>query len=328
MIELLRDIKVDWLGKRKLFLSISATLIGIGLISLVAKGSFRYGVDFQGGTIVYVQFQSAPEIERIRAVLSQGELANSQIQPLAGGGLSNAVLIQLEQTSADVTDLGRGRELVSQALNKEFQGKFEIISSEAVGPKAGEDLRRQAVLATLYALGGILIYMAFRFEVIYGAAAVFAVFHDVLVTLGMFSITNREIDLTVIAALLTLVGYSVTDTIVIFDRVRENSKLNRREPLESALNKGINETMSRTIITAGLTFLAVLALFLFGGSTLNNFAFALLVGQVAGTYSTVAIAAPLVLIYTNLRGNAVPQAAVPVRPAVTKTPKQAKVKVK
>jgi preprotein translocase subunit SecF len=326
MIELLPNINVDWLGKRKLFLTFSAILIGIGLISLVSNGSFRYGVDFQGGTIVYVQFQDSPQIDRIRQLLGDSGLANSQIQPVSGGGMTNAVLIQLEQTSVDETDLGRGRQVVTDALNKEYQGKFEILSSESVGPKAGTDLRRQAVLATLYALGGILIYMAFRFEVIYGAAAVFAVFHDVLVTLGFFSIFNREIDLTVVAALLTLVGYQVNDTIVVFDRVRENRKLNRREDLETALNKGINETMSRTVITAGLTFLAVLALFLFGGSTLNNFAFALLIGQIVGTYSSIAIAAPLVLVYTNLRGETVLPAATPARPATAKTPRQAKVK--
>jgi preprotein translocase subunit SecF len=307
-------------------LVLSAFLIGIGLISLVLKGSFRYGVDFQGGTIVYVKFQDAPQIDRIRQLLGDSGLANSQIQPVSGGGIANAVLIQLEQTSVDETDLGRGRQAVSDALNKDYQGKFEILSSESVGPKAGTDLRRQAVLATLYALGGILIYMAFRFEVIYGAAAVFAVFHDVLVTLGLFSIFNREIDLTVVAALLTLVGYQVNDTIVVFDRVRENRKLNRREDLETALNKGINETMSRTIITAGLTFLAVLALFLFGGSTLNNFAFALLIGQIVGTYSSIAIAAPLVLVYTNLRGDAATQIVATPRPATIKTPKRAKVK--
>jgi preprotein translocase subunit SecF len=189
-----------------------------------------------------------------------------------------------------------------------------------VGPKAGTDLRRQAVLVTAYALGGILVYMAFRFELIYGAAAVIAVFHDVLVTLGFFSMFNREIDLTVVAALLTLVGYQVNDTIVVFDRVRENRKLNRQEPLEAALNKGINETMSRTVITAGLTFLAVLALFLFGGSTLNNFAFALLIGQIVGTYSSIAIAAPLVLIYTNYRGTSSAQ------PAAVRAPRPAKAK--
>src|SRR5688572_23868397 len=323
MIELLPKITIDWLGKRRLFFGISALLIGIGLISILSKGRLKYGVDFEGGTAVTVRFQGQPEDEQIRQILREAGLENPQLQALEGSGSGKDVLIQLELTSADEADLGRGRELVQEALNKHFAGQFQILSSESVGPKAGEDLRRQAVLATMYALGGILIYMAFRFEVIYGAAAVFAVFHDVLVTLGMFSITNREIDLTVIAALLTLVGYSVTDTIVIFDRVRENSKLNRREPLETALNKGINETMSRTIITAGLTFTAVLALFLFGGATLNNFAFALLVGQIAGTYSTVAIAAPLVLIYMNSRGHRVPQLAVPVRPAMVKAPKPA-----
>jgi len=319
MIELPK-INVDWLGKRKLFLVISIVLIGVGFLSLLAKGSFRYGVDFQGGTIVYVRFQNPPDVDEIRRLLSDSGLQNSQIQEMRGGGSNNDVLIQLEQTSADETDLGQGREAVAQALNKEFAGQFEIQSSESVGPKAGADLRRQAVLATSYALGGILIYMAFRFEVIYGAAAVIAVFHDVLVTLGFFSIFNREIDLTVVAALLTLVGYSVNDTIVIFDRVREGRRLNRQEGLESALNRGINETMSRTIITGGLTFLAVLALFLFGGSTLNNFAFALLVGQVAGMYSTLAIAGPMVLIYTNYRG------AASAQPVGARTPRPARAK--
>jgi preprotein translocase subunit SecF len=295
-------------------------------LSLGSKGSFRYGVDFQGGTILQVRFQDAPQIDRIRELLGENGLPNSQIQAVSGGGITNAVLIQLQQSTVDETNLGVGREMVEAALNKEFQGKFEVLSSEAVGPKAGTDLRRQAVLATLYALGGILIYMAFRFELIYGAAAVFAVFHDVLVTLGFFSIFNREIDLTVVAALLTLVGYQVNDTIVVFDRVRENRKTNRREDLETALNKGINETMSRTIITAGLTFLAVLALFLFGGSTLNNFAFALLIGQIVGTYSSIAIAAPLVLIYTRFREKTSSQRAAAGRPAAAKGPRPAKVK--
>ena len=320
MIELLPKVNVDWLGKRKLFILFSIALVGIGLISLVAKGGFRYGVDFQGGTIVYVRFQAAPNVERIRQLLGENGLSNSQIQELRGAGANNDVLIQLEQTSADEVDLGQGREVVAQALEKEFAGNFEILSSESVGPKAGTDLRRQAVLATAYALGGILVYMAFRFEVIYGAAAVFAVLHDVLVTLGFFSLFNREIDLTVVAALLTLVGYQVNDTIVVFDRIRENRKMNRHEDFELALNKGINETMSRTIITAGLTFLAVLALFLFGGSVLNNFAFALLIGQIVGTYSSIAIAAPLVLIYTNWRGSSA------AHPVGVRAPRTAKAK--
>jgi preprotein translocase subunit SecF len=268
-------------------------------------------VDFQGGTIVYVRFQEAPQIDRIRQLLADGGLANAQIQELRGGTGQNDILIQLEQTADDETNLGVGREAISQALSQEFQGRFSVLNSESVGPRAGTQLRQQAILATTYALAGILIYMAFRFELIYGAAAVFAVFHDVLVVLGFFSLFDRQIDLTVMAALLTLVGYQVNDTIVVFDRVRENRKLNRREDLEVALNKGINETMSRTIITAGLTFLAVLALFLFGGSTLNNFAFALLIGQIVGTYSSIAIAAPLVLIYSNARGRAMETVAPP-----------------
>ena len=193
------------------------------------------------------------------------------------------------------------RETVTKALNSAFSGKFQVASSDSVSPKVGGDLRRQAVTATLYSLVGILIYIAFRFEWIYGAAAVFAVFHDTLVTLGFFSLFNYEINLTVIAALLTLVGYSVNDTIVVFDRVRENLKTRRRDDFETILNDSINQTLSRTILTSGLTFLTVLALFLFGGETINNFAFAMVVGIIIGTYSSVAVAAPLVLIYSNAR---------------------------
>ena len=198
-------------------------------------------------------------------------------------------------------DASIGRETVTKALNSAFSGKFQVASSDSVSPKVGGDLRRQAVTATLYSLVGILIYIAFRFEWIYGAAAVFAVFHDTLVTLGFFSLFDFEINLTVIAALLTLVGYSVNDTIVVFDRVRENLKTRRRDDFETILNDSINQTLSRTILTSGLTFLTVLALFLFGGVTINNFAFAMVVGIIIGTYSSVAVAAPLVLIYSNAR---------------------------
>ena len=205
------------------------------------------------------------------------------------------------EKAAESEDAGVGREAVTSALNMAFSGKFKVEGSESVSAKVGGDLRRQAVTATLYALVGILIYIAFRFEWIYGAAAVFAVFHDTLVTLGFFSLFNYEINLTVIAALLTLVGYSVNDTIVVFDRVRENLKVRRRDDFETILNDSINQTLSRTILTSGLTFLTVLALFLFGGVTINNFAFAMVIGIIIGTYSSVAVAAPLVLIYANAR---------------------------
>ncbi len=171
-----------------------------------------------------------------------------------------------------------------------------------MGPKVGAQLRRQAILATLYALAGMLLYIAFRFEWVYGAAAVIAVFHDVLITLGFFSIFHFEISLTVIAALLTLVGYSMNDTIVIFDRVREDLRLMRREPFPEVVNKAINQTLSRTILTSGLTFLTVLVLFLMGGEVLRAFSFAMVVGVVVGTYSSFGIAAPIVVWWNKYRG--------------------------
>lgn len=184
---------------------------------------------------------------------------------------------------------------VIKTLQEEFSlGKFSIRQIEVVGPKVGEDLRRQAILVTLYALGGMLIYIAFRFEWIYGVGAVIAVGHDVIVTIGFFSIFDKEISLTVIAALLTLVGYSVNDTIVIFDRIRENLKITRNEPFADTINRSVNQTLSRTVITSGLTFLACLALYLFGGDVLNGFAFALVCGIVIGSYSTIFIASPIV----------------------------------
>src|SRR5256714_1801786 len=181
-------------------------------------------------------------------------------------------------------------------------GQFSIQHVEIVGPKVGGELRRQAIFVTLYALAGMLVYIAFRFEWVYGAAAVLAVFHDVLITLGFFSLLNFEISLTVIAALLTLVGYSMNDTIVIFDRIRENNRLLRREAFADVVNKSINQTLSRTILTSGLTFLTVLVLFLMGGQVLRAFSFALVVGIVVGTYSSFGIAAPLVVAWNRWRG--------------------------
>ena len=182
-------------------------------------------------------------------------------------------------------------------------GPFTIRNIEIVGPKVGAELRKQAIYVTLYALGGMLVYIAFRFEWVYGAAAVLAVFHDVLITLGFFSLLRFEISLTVIAALLTLVGYSMNDTIVIFDRIRENNRLLRREAFADVVNKSINQTLSRTILTSGLTFLTVLVLFLMGGQVLRAFSFALVVGIVVGTYSSFGIAAPIVVAWNRWRGH-------------------------
>jgi len=235
-------------------------------------------------------------------------------------------MIDYQGAGDSAADASQGREAVLAALNKSFEGKYEFRGAQSVGPKVGEDLRRQAVFATLYALGGMLVYIAFRFEWIYGAAAVFAALHDTLITLGLFSIFNREINLTVIAALLTLVGYSVNDTIVIFDRIRENLKTRRRDDLMTIMNESINQTLSRTILSSGLTFLTVVALFIFGGEIINHFAFAMVVGIIIGTYSSIAIAAPLVLVYTNIRGRSAAQPVAATRPATAKGPRTAKVK--
>ncbi len=197
-----------------------------------------------------------------------------------------------------------------------YLSPYHVMQVQMVGPKVGADLRNKAVLATLYALGGMLIYIAFRFEWIYGLGAVIAVFHDTIITIGLFSIFKEEISMTVIAALLTLVGYSMNDTIVIFDRIRENLKISRREPLEQVMNRSVNQTLSRTIMTSGLTFLTVIALFIFGGPVLHGFSFALLCGIIVGTYSSVFIASPIVLFwhnYTDQRRRTAPAVAPAAR---------------
>jgi preprotein translocase subunit SecF len=199
---------------------------------------------------------------------------------------------------------------ILQAIKQQCAlGPFTILSADGVGPKIGKDLERQAILATLYALGGMLVYIAFRFEWIYGVAAVIAVFHDTIITIGLFSLFNYQISLTVVAALLTLVGYSMNDTIVVFDRVRENLKLVRRESLTNVINLSVNQTLSRTVLTSGLTFLTAISLFLFGGQVLHSFAFALVVGIIVGTYSSIFIASPILVFWQNFvdsRGSKTP----------------------
>jgi preprotein translocase subunit SecF len=191
-------------------------------------------------------------------------------------------------------------------------GPFTILQTEVVGPKIGDELKTKALLATLYALAGMLVYIAFRFEWIYGVAAVVAVFHDTIITIGLFSLFNKPISLTVVAALLTLVGYSMNDTIVVFDRIRENLKLARRDSLENVINLSVNQTLSRTVLTSGLTLLTAMALWLFGGDVLNGFSFALVMGIIVGTYSSIFIASPILVFWQNFRGQGKPAAAAPV----------------
>ncbi|HZC44439.1 MAG TPA: protein translocase subunit SecF, partial [Acidobacteriaceae bacterium] len=201
--------------------------------------------------------------------------------------------------------------VVSALQQGAYLSGFTVRNTEIVGPQVGAQLRQKALLATLYSLAGMLVYLWFRFELIYGVAAVVAVFHDTLITVGAFSLSNREMTLTVVAAILTLIGYSMNDTIVVFDRIRENLKLIRRGTLSEIVNKSINQTLSRTVLTSGLTFLTVLALFLFGGEVLNGFSFALVVGILIGTYSSIAVAAPMLVAYQDWRGKRGKVAALP-----------------
>jgi len=305
MIQLFKNVNIDWLANRRLFITVSVLLMLAGLASAVIRFAvrsdpFNLGIDFKGGTVITVQFKQRPSDDDIRRALQQQGVRDAIIQRVTDR--SDEVLIRLPQTAPgsgnaeDQSEVNAGRSNVTKALATFGpQVGASIIGVEAVGPVAGAALRNQAIAVTLLALVGILVYIAFRFEWTYGAAAVIAVFHDVLVTLGIFSIFHWEINLTVIAALLTLVGFSVNDTIVVFDRIRENLRLHRRDSLYKVTNDSINQTLSRTVITSGLALLSVVALVVFGGEVLRYFSLALLIGIIFGTYSSVAIASPIMV---------------------------------
>jgi len=388
--EFFHEPKIDWMGKKWHFITLSLILLGAGWISIAVHRGFTYGIDFRGGTLVYVKFARQPDLDAIRSELRRVNLGGATIQRY-GADADNEVIVGLEvgaTASAESLDAGKRaiftalaglygagpagkvdfnnaspqtvaehlvvadplrlaakgsdeamkgyRELgeavvnfrnnpppggrggliadfqdlrgvagvtppVLDALGRDFYlSSYAIRNTEIVGPKVGGDLRRQALYVTLAGLGAMLVYIWFRFELIYGLAAVIATFHDVLITLGVFSLLHKEISLTVIAGLLTLVGYTMNDTIVVFDRIRENVRLAKREDFVSLVNRSINQTLSRTILTSGLTFLAVLSLYLFGGEVINGFALTLVVGVIIGTYSSFAIASPI-LVYLQER---------------------------
>lgn len=378
-MEFFHNVNIDFLGKKWYFLAFSLIFSVAGVLSILFWHHIPWGVDFRGGTLVYVKFSHKPDLEQIRSLLDRAGLKDPKIQPYnvpspevlieldvretsAQGAidqgktkilqaleanvpagkqdLNNAAVLSIKnvlldkdpmhlgsdaevkytaqaQAVADFRDKVHGGVLSSLDQLKGAPGvdpavaavipdgfylsDFHVQNVEIVGPQVGGQLRTQAALATLYSLLGMLVYLGFRFEWIYGVAAVVTVFHDTLITVGAFSLTNTDISLTVIAALLTLIGYSNNDTIVVFDRIRENIKLMRREKLSEIVNRSINQTLSRTILTAGLTFLTVLALFLFGGEVLRGFSLALVIGILIGTYSSIAIAAPILVAYQDWR---------------------------
>src|SRR6266705_2188883 len=318
MFQLFHKTNIDWLGKRRFFIGISIMLMLAGMGTALyrhkfhPKGTdaFNLGVDFKGGTVVTVRFKNAPTAEEIRASIDQAAIKDAVIQPVLDrpGEFLIRLPQQAQTQAADQNQIGVdiGRALVHRALSKfgseaagdlnsDPNAAYKIEGTDAVSAVASAQLRTQAIAVTIAALIGMLIFIAFRFEWTFGAAAVIAVFHTVLVTLGLFSIFQIEINLTVIADLLTLVGFDVNDSIVIFDRIRENRKLYRRMSLYDVTNLSINQTLSRTVITSGLVFLSVVSLVLLGGETLRPFSLALLMGIIFGTYDTIAVAGPLMV---------------------------------
>ena len=380
-MDIVKNPKVDWLGLKWIFISISLILTVIAGVSIVL-GGLNLGVDFTGGTLVYVKFKEEPQLERIRGILSEAALQaeevirfddpslnevqirmaaveseEAQVVTLESNQIFEALRQEYDQSQvetgridlnnisksrlstslqeldpeglrdeqsisefsehygeqadkiidyrtnqsgmirdfSELDSLGIPTEVVETLSEESYLGSFTVISVESVGPKVGEELRSRARAAIGFSLVGMLGYIAVRFWPIYGFAALVALFHDVFITVGIFSLTGREISLTVVAALLTLVGYSINDTIVVFDRVRENLRLMRRSDLGTIINASINQTLNRTIMTSGMTFLAVFSLYLFGGQVLQGFSFALVIGIIVGTYSSIAIASPIVL---------------------------------
>jgi len=315
-VELFRDANVDWLGKKWYFLSFSLIFSVAGVLSMLFWHGIPRGVDFKGGTQITVPFDATPNEDHIRQALEQGGVKDFTTQRISTptGGQGNEEIISLPASSASDQNHDAGRLAVENALRANYRDSgFGQPSVEIVGPTAGKQLQKQAGLATVYSLIGMLIYLWFRFELIYGVAAVVAVFHDTLITVGAFSLTNQEMTLTVIAAILTLIGYSMNDTIVVFDRIRENLALSRRESLADVVNRSINQTLTRTVISSGLTFLTVLSLLVFGGPVLRGFSFALTVGILIGTYSSIAVAAPMLVAYQDWRKSKGKAATLPAK---------------
>jgi preprotein translocase subunit SecF len=292
MLEILKNPNFDFLGKARYFVAASLLLIVAGVVAMARPGGIQFGVEFSGGTQVIARFQKTPEVDRIRSAIPDAVIQNYDAPA------KNQVLIRRANIGEAVDQAAPS---VLSALAERYGDNPVVESSaEVVGPVVGAELRRKAIQLTVLGLIFQLIYIAVRFKgAVWGAAATIAVFHDVLVTLGFLTLFRFEITLNVIAALLTLVGYSVNDTIVIFDRARENLRHKRKDSLRKIINDSVNQTLSRTLISNGTTFLAVLGL-MFGGEVLRGFAFTMAVGILVGTYSTIYIASPFVIWWTDL----------------------------
>ena len=291
------DININFVGHIKGAIIFSLIAIGISLISLIIKGGPRYGIDFEGGTLVQVKFFDKVDISEVRIALDDLTIEGLSVQEF-GEKEANEYLITMTKTTGELEGLS---ENVKIALNNRFcRESLEVRRVEMVGPKVGKDLRKKGMLAITFSLLGMLIYIWWRFELRFGVGAIICLIHDVIITLGALSLTNKPVDLPIIAALLAVVGYSVNDTIIISDRIRENLKKMSRGRLRDIVNKSINQTLSRTCITAGTTLMVVIALFFLGGEVIHDFAFTLLVGICIGTYSSIFIASPLLIVWERL----------------------------
>ena len=298
---LFENANYDFIKWRWHAIAFSAIIIVAGLAYGLTKG-VPLGIDFSGGTILVVKFEQPVSDDQVRQALVTAVSGDQVIQSY-GDAASNQKLIRVPQPLSEESNaLDANAKAVVAGLTQANLGKFEVVSQELVGPVVGKDLQRKGIYATLASIIGITIYIGLRFRFAFAIGAIAATLHDVLVTLAFLFFFGYDLSLNVVAAILTITGYSVNDTIVIFDRVRENLRSKRRDSLEKVVNESVNQTLSRTVITAGTTFLAVLALYLFGGEVLEGFAFTMLVGIISGTYSTIFIAAAIAIILGNRQG--------------------------
>jgi preprotein translocase SecF subunit len=288
-VQILKRTNFDFVGKRKVAFAISIGLIVVGLISLVAHKGPAFSIDFAGGTLLQMKFEKDLSVQDIRASLDKIGWGDAEIQKF-GEGKEFLIRVKKQEVGTQVGDQ------IKAVLMKDFpDNAFEVRREEKVGPKIGEELKGKAVWAIFWAMIGILIYITWRFEFKFAVGAIAALFHDVLITVGIFSILNKEISLAIVAALLTIVGYSLNDTIVVFDRIREDLALMRGQSYETIINASINQTLSRTIITSLTTLVVVICLFALGGEVIRDFAFALMVGVAVGTYSSIFVASPVLI---------------------------------
>lgn len=309
----LHNVNIDFLSKRKYFYLLSACLIILGFSIFLIRG-INLGIDFKGGTEILLQFEKNIPIQDVRNSIDKTGILGSEIKTM---GSERDILIRIAEQSEGTAVSDK----IKEGLSSSFpDNKYEIMKIDKVGPKIGKELRGKAILATLFALIGILIYLALRFEFIYALGAVIALFHDVLITLGMvaffeavFPSLNLELSQGMVAAFLTLIGFSTNDTVIVFDRIRENIKLYKNEDILKVMNRSVNATLSRTIITSGTVFLTVLVLFLFGGEVNRSFAFTFLIGIITGTYSSVYIASAFVVDIKYLQ-----RKRKTVKPAISK----------